>query len=110
MEKGFIKNKILPYVTIFLLIGGLFLEGLALSGTYHVFRMKNEKDNLVQSGQADEETKGQIEYCDSEINRVSPIPGKLAVAGGVMLGGSAAGAVVSKILDKKEEEEEEKES
>lgn len=100
--KGFVKG-----VTIFCISLGVFLEALALSGHYHVYRMKYEKENFENSiTETTEEAEKQFDYYDNEIERAQDTRERCMLAGMSSLIAGGTMFATHKILDNKKEEDE----
>ena len=92
MEKGLLKNKIFASLTVGLGILALINVALVGSSSYHIFKQNYDKKHLNENDFATvEEYDEKMEYCDSEIERVTPIRKGFIAASGV----SALGAVAS---------------
>ena len=92
MEKGLLKNKIFASLTVGLGILALVNVLLVGSSSYHIFKQNYDKKHLDENDFVTvEEYEEKMEYCDSEIERVTPIRKGFIAASGV----SALGAVAS---------------
>jgi len=103
MEKGMLKNKIVAGLSLGLFV--LTIHNLLFVGSssYHLFKMDYDKNHLKESDFATvEEYNEKIEYCDSEIERVTPIRKGFVVATGVSaVGAGVSLAVLSREANKK---------
>ena len=109
MEKGLLKSKIAAGFAIgfmALTIHNLLFIG---SSSYHIFKMGYDKNHLTKNDFATvEEYNEKMEYCDSELERVTPIRKGFIVAAGVSAVGTGVSyAILSHEANKKEKNIEE---
>ncbi|MBQ8444436.1 MAG: hypothetical protein IJX25_03700 [Clostridia bacterium] len=109
--KGVLKNKIATTLAAGFLILTINNALFVLSSSYHLFKQDYDKRHLKEEEFASsEQYQEAIDYCDSEIERVTPIRKGLIIATGASAGASAVTYACGAIHEKRKKRKIEKET